>query len=328
MLRTVALAGMATTLPMRPAQAADLGSSNALLRYLESLARSDGGYAWEDQAHSHLTPTFAVVGCYCLLKRTLPDREKLVEFIRSHHPRELKKLEQERRVFEFQQVQALVWLGADVSEFRETVRAWTRPLAYLKQYERHGYPVFQSEMGAVFCRDLLKLPFEDLAPHFTDYLNTRRRSNGTFNNTPATDGGDGHVMNTWWGLQASRLLGQTWEDKEATIAWLRACQLSGGGFTLQPNPEFGGVDDIAYTRAAVRSLRLLGANLPARSCAAWIQSLRNEDGGFGDRPGWLSNPLATYYALDALDALGLIETLPSNPERSRPVEFHYNSHRT
>ena len=32
--------------------------------YLETLSRPDGGYAWPDQPHSHLTPTFAVVGTY------------------------------------------------------------------------------------------------------------------------------------------------------------------------------------------------------------------------------------------------------------------------
>jgi hypothetical protein len=30
--------------------------------YLESLAREDGGYGWAGQEHSHLTPTFFVIG--------------------------------------------------------------------------------------------------------------------------------------------------------------------------------------------------------------------------------------------------------------------------
>lgn len=315
MLKTVALAGMASAWPVRSAPAAS--SHEPLLRYLESLARPDGGYGFEGQERSHLTSSFAVAGCYQLLRRMPPNRDRLAQFIRRNHPRELKKLEQERRVFEFQQIQALAWLESDLSEFHDTIRPWTKPLAYLRQYEQNGYPIFQSETGAVFCRALLKLPLADLSPHFTDYLNSRRRSNGTYNNTPAVDGADGHVMNTWWGLQAARLLGQTAPNPDATIAWLRACQRPSGGFTFQPKPEFGGVDDIAYTRAAVRSLQLLGANLPGDACVRWIHSLRDTDGGFSDRPGWQANPLATYYALDALDALGALETLPTSVSRPR-----------
>src|SRR6185503_5828958 len=117
----------------------------------------------------------------------------------------------------------------DASTLKEKIGAWTQPLAYMKQYEQHGYPVFQSELGAVACRKLLGMPMQDLVPHFPDYVKARRRANGSFNNTPAADGGDGHVMNTWWGLQALSFLGLEVDNKEATIAWLQGCQRPGGG---------------------------------------------------------------------------------------------------
>lgn len=287
--------------------------------YLASLLRPDGGYAWPDQPDSHLTPTFAVIGCYRWLGQDPPNRETLAGFVRTHHPSRLKKLEQERRLFVFQQVQSLVWLRADTSAFHEPVRVWQRPVAYLKQYEKHGYPVFQSEVGAFLCRELLGLSLEDLSPHFTEYLDSRRRANGTFNNTPATDGGDGHVMNTWWGFQAQRALGRAVESREDTVAWLRACQCPGGGFTYQPRAEIGAVDDVAYTWAAVRALKHLGAApLNRETCLQYLWSLWNADGGFGDRPGWASNPMATYHALDALEALGALDAAAA-PATARPT---------
>jgi hypothetical protein len=77
------------------------------------------------------------------------------------------------------------------------------------------------------------------------------------------------------------------------------------------------VDDIVYTRAAVRALKLLGAGPADRTaCIRYIHSLANADGGFGDRPGWSSNATATYYALDALDALGALETLGTVTRRA------------
>ena len=94
MLKTVAAAGAATIIPSHLFGQAPMNADwrGKILRYLESLARPDGGYAWEDQEQSHLTPTFAVVGCYHALGQTPPNKTKLAEFIRTHHPRELKKL--------------------------------------------------------------------------------------------------------------------------------------------------------------------------------------------------------------------------------------------
>lgn len=324
MLKTVAVAGAAATFPVPSlSQSQENGNwHNATLRYLESLAHPDGGYGWEGQAHSHLTPTFHVIGCYRLLNLTPPKSGQLAEFIRTHHPSVLKKLEQERRIFDFQQVQALIWLGEDAARFKPRILSYQRPLAYLRQYEQHGYPLFSSEIGIILSRGLLGVPAAELPSEFIAYLDARRRANGSFNNTPAEDESEGHILNTWWGLRALLALGRPEEKKKETIAWLGACQLPNGAFTFQPRPEFGGVDDVAYTWAAVRALQSLGESPKNTSaCLAYLQSLANSDGGFADRPGWLSNPMATYYALDALDALDALKTatgLKRRPTISNP----------
>jgi hypothetical protein len=292
--------------------------------YLERLARPDGGYAWDELAVSHLTPTFAVIGCYRLLGRRPPRPEHVAEFVRTHHPSRLRKLEQEHRAFEYQQIQSLLWLGADASAFAPIVRAWTRPTRYLPQYEQSGNPIFRFELTAFTCRALLGLALDDLAPEFSAYLDARRRPNGSFNNTPAADGSDGHIANTWWGLEALAALGRGHERGDETIAWLKDCQLPEGGFTYQPGAPVGGVACALYTWAAVRALKQLGAE-PAdrRACLRYLGALANADGGCGDRPGWASNPLATYQALDALDALGagaatVVPRKPAVPP-SRPL---------
>lgn len=322
-LKALAAGGLAASLP-RKAFAHVLGASarwhGTVLEYLQRLARPDRGYAWEDQDRSHLTPTFAAIGCYRLLGQTPPDTTRLSQFVRTHHPATLKKLEQEHREFEYQQIQALLWLGEDASSFAARVRGWRTPTNYLKQYERDGNPILRHELTAFVCRDLLGLPQDDVSPAYVRYLDERRRDNGSFNNTPAADGSDGHVMNTWWGLEALHVLRRSRERKEETVAWLRSSQLRSGGFTYQPEPAFGGVDDVAYTWAALRALTLLGsAPSDSAACLRYVHSLRNTDGGFGDRPGWASNPVATYYALDALHAMGALGTPPPAPKAPATV---------
>jgi len=296
------------------------------LDYLESLRQPDGGYAWPGQMQSHLTPSYAVTGCYNLLERTPPDKSKLVQFVSENHPFRIKKLERELKVFEFQQIQSLLWLGENAGSFLEQVRRWTKPSVYPKQYEQHGYPVLRIEVMALLCRRLLGLAMDDISSEMIEYLDIRRRPNGSFNNTPAADGGDGHVMNTWWAIQALNTIGRSGEKREQTVAWVRDCQLPGGGFTYQPKPAFAGIDDVTYTWSAVRTLELFDAQ-PARqkACIAYLLSLRNLDGGFGDRPGWSSNPLATYRAIDAfraldgLDSLSLSARRKINPPQSKQL---------
>jgi len=323
LLKLAALAGASAAFRWPAFGQAGLGPDGRglILRYLETLARADGGYGWEGQGHSHLTATFHVIGSYQALG-ALPGQARVAEFVRTHHPGALKKLEQERRLFEWQQAQALTWLGANAAEVKTRVLSWKQPLAYLKQYEQHGYPLFSSEMGVILARALLGVPAQDLPVEFVAYLDSRRRTNGSFNNTPASDGSDGHVLSTWWGLQALQTLDRAKERRDDTIAWLKACQLPNGGFGPAPKPALGGVDDVAYTRAAVCALKHLGAGPEkALECVRYLRSLANADGGFADRPGWLSNPMATHYALEALAALGELDSLRSlarRPAITRP----------
>ncbi len=295
-------------------------------RYLEGLSREDGGYGWDDQLRSHLSPTFAVIGCAHILALTLPNPAELAEYVRTHHPMALKSLEQEHRIFSYQQLQSLIWLKEGVGTLRDTIFGWKQPVEYMKQYEKDGYPVFSQEVSAIVCRQLLGQASGQMPDAYVRYLQRSRRSNGTFNNTPASDGSDGHVLNTWWGLRAEAALQSPPKDVAQTIDWLNGCQHRSGGFTYQPDARIGAMDDIAYTWAAVNSLKLLGGQFKNRlACINYIHSLINEDGGFGDRPGWCSNAMATYYALDALRQLDALDLLNDIAGVAKPLAAQTSS---
>jgi len=197
-IRSLTAAGIAAAIPRSAVAQAQAGAAwhADTIAYLHQLRRTDGGFGWDDQDHSHLTPTFAAIGALRHLNHEPIEKPKLAEYVRTHHPMRLKKLEQEHRQFEFEQIQSLLWLGEDASSFRDQVSRWKKPTVYLKQYEQHGYPVFRFDLTAFTCRKLLGLPLDDLSPDYVEYLNARRRTNGSFNNTPTADGGDGHVCNT------------------------------------------------------------------------------------------------------------------------------------
>jgi prenyltransferase beta subunit len=294
-----------------------------VLGYLEGLARPDGGYGWSDQPDSHLTATFAAVGAYHVLGQAPPRKDAAAQYVLAHHPirgehAETKVHAADLRTFVFQQIQTLLWLGADASSFRAEAAGWTKPSPYPTRYEQAGNPIFRQEMLAFVCRPLLGIPLASVSPELIKYLAERRRPNGSFNNTPAADGSDGHILNTWWGLEALAVLGRTSEAREPAAQWLRSCQLPCGGFTYQPKPPYAGIDDATYTWAAVRALAALGAAPADReACVRYLWSLGNEDGGFGDRPGLPSDPMATYRALDALDALGALRAGPAPASRPR-----------
>src|SRR5688500_3747685 len=112
MIKLMAVAGAASSgsVPLFAQDKPRSATTRAITDYLQTLARPDGGYAWGDQEMSHLTPTFGVIGAYHVLGQTPPNKDELARYVRMNHPRELKKLEQERRIFDYQQVQALTWL--------------------------------------------------------------------------------------------------------------------------------------------------------------------------------------------------------------------------
>ena len=285
--------------------------------YLMGLRKPDGGFGWSDQPGSHLVATHAVVGCCIALQIELPDIEMLAAFVRREHPASGKPPKQRYRDFDLQQIESLQWLGQDVSDFQAKVVSWKAPIPYANQYEKHAYPILRRQIATLLCREILDLPWDDLNEPMRLYVAQRRRANGSFNNTPSKDGSDGHVVATWWGLQAASLFGQANELREQLVAWLQACQQNDGGFTWQPDPLISARSTATYTRAVLRSLQLLNAKpLDQRAATAFLHSLKNSDDGFAEQPGWLSNPLSTYHAVDALASLEIAAEVDRPPSRS------------
>ena len=171
-------------------------------KFLEAHRRGDA-YGWESDQDPHLSPTFAAVGCYHLLAAEVPMPDKVAAFVRNGYPvPELRRTDRPLWRFDYEQVQTLLWLAENVDGFRDLTRKWTAPAPFTKRYELDANPVFQHQAMAVLCRKLTAVASPEHDQAWRDYFLARRRTDGTFNNTPASDGIGGHVMNTLWGLWA------------------------------------------------------------------------------------------------------------------------------
>lgn len=323
-IRVLLFLNLLILLYVAPVTAQSCWKSDILHYINNNLVKTDGGYGWEDQPDSHLTPTFAVAGILNDLGKLPENRSSLIEFIRTHHPQRGENKEAgpsgtEIRNLVYQQIQSIIWLGGDASHFQPEVNGWKSQARKLANYEKQGYPVLVQEVMTPICLKLLNLPLSGIKPDFLTYLDVRQRENGSYNNAPVKDGGDGNILNTYWSLYAMDLLGNKSQSGSEAIYWINACQLKNGGFTHQPDPEIGTNDEVAYTWAAIKALQLLSVKPKnTKSCIQYLLSLRNADGGFGNRPGLPSTPMSTYYAIDALKALNALSSLDGAPLIKRP----------
>lgn len=308
-----------------------------LKSYIQKLNKPDGGYGWEDQYDSHLTPTYAVTGILFDIDELPADKAKLAAFIRTHHPQKAIKTGTDyysansqqteagpsgtnMRNLVYQQIQAILWLSGDVRSFDDDVKSWKSQAGMLANYEAHNYGGLFQETMTPICNNLLGLTMPESHTLLTQ-LDSCRRVNGSFNNAPAADGGDGNILNTYWALYAQHVLSVPPSLSTKTIKWLQACQLKNGGFTHQPEPVIGVNDDVIYTWAGIKALQLFGVKpLNLQAAVNYLLSLRNADGGFGDRPGLHSTPVASFYAIDALASLNSLAALDKSPKPKTVAE--------
>ncbi len=291
-----------------------------LINYINTkLVKKEGGYGWEDQPDTHITPTYAVIGILNNIDKLPADKKTLAEFVRTHHPQRGSNKEtgpsaSQIRSLVYQQIQSILWLGEDASAFAEEVKNWKSQKGNIGNYEKHGYAPLNQEVMMPICGRLLNLPTADITTEFVTYFQAVKRNNGSFNSAPAIGGGDGNILNTYWSIYGLKSLGKDEQLKSETVSWIQACQLKDGGFTHQPKPHIGVNAEVAYTWAAIKALQFFSAKPQnVNGCIKYLLSLRNADGGFGNRPGLPSTPVSTYYAIDALKTLDSFTSLNTAP---------------
>lgn len=278
------------------------GYPELIREFIARHRKPGGGYGWLSRRSAHITPTFAAIGCLRLLQSAVPDPEVLAEFARSHYPVPEGLSQQPLWRLDYEQAQILSWLGKPLQT--DKVDLLKQPFVYNSYFEQNAYPTLQHQSMAVRLSTMLGIDLSQSAV-WKQYFTVRRRANGTFNNSVASDGSGGHVVNTLWAIDALEDLKQRVELPPEGIEWIRNCQLASGGFTWSPLPDLGGCENMIYMWAAVSLLTRANARpRDLAGCVRWIDNQFTEEGGFRSSPDALPNLTATYYALDTLRMLG------------------------
>lgn len=144
-----------------------------------------------------------------------------------------------------------------------------------------------------------------------DYILGRQAANGGFVDVRdpqvAPTDGDAHVAHTLHALSSLRILSAL-EKAEVARAeeFVHSCRRDDGAYGWNPARTLpGNQPDVYYTWAALETLGILSKAPRERDATrAWLNSLHNPDGGFGDRSGWRSRLYSTFYAVAALAHLG------------------------
>lgn len=144
-----------------------------------------------------------------------------------------------------------------------------------------------------------------------DYILCRQAANGGFADVRGPElapaDGDANVAHTMHALESLRLLSALDKAQLARAEeFVHSCRRDNGAYGWNPALSLpGNQADVYYTWAALKAFSIISKTpRDGDATRAWLNSLQNPDGGFGDRSGWRSRLYSTFYAVAALAHLG------------------------
>ena len=290
--------------------------SASVSRYILSCQKSNGGFGPLDMEYTDLAWTYPAVHALTILGSDIPNHDSCYKnggqswiekvswrngpwYWSLHQKANLYKVINRTGPLEDGFLPDQEWLlqfkpRTNYTEFREYTDGYFFDMASLWNVVE----AIDILNGTIENKDYVEnyiLPRQTISGGFDDMLGDRI--------SPEND--RSHIMVTHDAVMVLNTLDISIPSKSDLIDWIRSCQTAEGGFQWHPDHiSYSNKADVWYTWAAVRALKVLGAEpLNVDDCIEWLNSLQNYDGGFGDRPGWSSRLYSTYYAIHSLEML-------------------------
>jgi hypothetical protein len=300
--------------------------AEAVVRYVETCRKPNGAFGPIDQEYTDLAWNYPAVGALSLLGKDEPPESKVLrhgldspaghgggghfQFFQHHALRMMlgRPLEPKHRQvrivhqgFKIEYYASPYGTKADLL-FKHGGRAALDPLdADCDVFYYHNLSSLYYLLAGLMVTN--RTPAEPQP--LVDYILRRQAANGGFTDDRTGNGPgdfDAHVAATHQAVMALGILGRDAPNPERIAAFVHGCRDKTGGYRYNPRVSLPGNEaDVYYTQAALGTLAALQTE-PQQTDAtlAWLNSLQNADGGFGDRPGWKSRLYSTYYAVLAL----------------------------
>ena len=335
-----------------------LVNAESVLRYIDSCRKPNGAFGPKDQEYTDAAWNFPAVHTLDLLGEPIANRRAILEhglgYPRGHRGVEHWLVFHQAMIRKLAQEAAERTAPASDSKGVKLVHQGYKVLYYNTSFGANPNPDSDGALTQRRFHESTELGFYNLAslyyllaaldadgrrPANTEtlirYILDRQAPGGGFvdvrdpDTKPADD--EAHISHTFHAVAALKLLGEEVPQPRQCAQFVRSCQIGANGervplrqrgsFLWNPKPDLpGNSPDVYYAWAAVRTLALLSQELEKpQALIAWINSLQNYDGGFGDRPGWRSRLYSTYYAVHALDLLMRMQAKPADRQAGKQL---------
>jgi hypothetical protein len=257
--------------------------------YVVNRQNVDGGYTFCQGAESNLQDTYYGLAMLSLLRDNFRDVEKTVKFIDEARLDSIYSI--------YYVTKASLLLGKSIRP-----KLKKRLLSILNSKNYFGSTVLFSEPSSEFTTTFMALELAHL-------LKVKTNTEGVANwllNSRNDDGGFGiqgqsNINSTYYAIASINLLKENLNNQRETIAFVRACEKSHGGFTVIPinfSPY------MEHTYFGVMSLDLLGekSRYPLQTIE-FVLGCQNNNGGFARSDLGISTFENTFQAVEVLRKL-------------------------
>ena len=261
-----------------------------VIRYVVNRQNVDGGYTFCQGAESNAQDTYYGLSILSILKQSLPNPEKTLEFLNESRLDSINST--------YSVTKALLLLGKEGNE-----RLKKRLHSILNSTNYFGSAEVFLEASSEFTSTFMVLELANLvgvemsSEEIVKWILQFRNKDGGFGPQ-----GISNISSTYYAGASMKLLNGELENLRAATKFIRSCEKPYGGFTIVP---INFMPYVEYTYYGVMTLALIGETCKyPEQTKNYLLSCQNLNGGFARSDLGISTFENTFQAVSVLKKIG------------------------